>query len=62
MELAKIITIWAIPLLEREVFGSQYVIDIGCGGGATTALFAQRFPAVDFLGIDTEEQLISFAP
>ena len=54
-------TIWALKVLEEKVKTSEFVIDIGCGGGGVTTSFAEKFPNVNFLGVDNEKELISFA-
>ncbi|AGY60031.1 class I SAM-dependent methyltransferase [Gloeobacter kilaueensis] len=41
--------------------GTEQVLDIGCGNGKITAQIAERVPAGAVLGIDSSEQMISFA-
>ncbi|MBI3650474.1 MAG: class I SAM-dependent methyltransferase [Acidobacteria bacterium] len=37
------------------------VLDVGCGDGYSTIQIAQKFPEVQFLGLDYSEQMISLA-
>ena len=37
------------------------VLDIACGSGAVSAYLAERFPAVEFVGLDFSQELIKIA-
>lgn len=43
-------------------FGPKRILDVGCGTGANlTALLAQQFPEIEFLGVDSDPTSIAFA-
>ncbi|HEX6197611.1 MAG TPA: methyltransferase domain-containing protein [Jiangellaceae bacterium] len=40
---------------------AQFLVDVGCGGGASTILMAQAYPASTFVGFDSREPSIAMA-
>jgi len=40
---------------------TKNILDLGCGYGAQTDYFAQKFPKIDFSGWDYEAKAINFA-
>ena len=53
---------WGRELLSRlDLRGTERVLDIGCGDGKLTAEIARRVPHGSVLGIDSSEEMITFA-
>jgi cyclopropane fatty-acyl-phospholipid synthase-like methyltransferase len=48
-------------LFNSEINSSNFVIDIGAGGGASTFYIAQSFPKVSIRGIELSPELVSIA-
>ena len=40
---------------------TKSIVDFGCGGGAVTNLFAQKYPGIKFLGLDINPLYISLS-
>ncbi len=51
----------AVEGIEDRLSEGISVIDIGCGGGASTVLMAEAYPASSFLGIDSDPGSIDLA-
>lgn len=54
-ELLQLFKEWDLSLVQGEI------LDLGCGGGAVTNLFAENFPTSNFTGIDINEKYISIS-
>ena len=55
-------TQWAHELLIKlSLRGDEHVLDVGCGTGKITALFAEQVPDGAVLGIDFSAEMIDFA-
>ena len=39
-------------LVSQRIFPAQRVLDFGCGVGILTTFFAQKFPEIEFVGVD----------
>lgn len=37
------------------------VLDVGCGNGFSTKIYARKFPQIEFIGLDYSEKMISYA-
>jgi SAM-dependent methyltransferase len=61
--LAHLVPHWlpALDGVEAKLSRGIDVADIGCGGGATTILMAQEYPASTFVGFDSDEASIALA-
>lgn len=44
-----------------KTYNPRNVLDIGCGNGYSTKIFAAAFPSVDFVGLDYSEMMIQEA-
>jgi trans-aconitate methyltransferase len=54
--------LWAEELIRKiEISGDERVLDIGCGDGRITASIADLVPAGAVLGVDSSQEMISFA-
>jgi len=42
-------------------YGPRNVLDVGCGNGYSTKIYARRFPRIQFVGIDYSEKMIFHA-
>ncbi|MDY6838796.1 MAG: class I SAM-dependent methyltransferase [Thermodesulfobacteriota bacterium] len=42
-------------------FAPSLVLDVGCGNGYSTKMYAQNFPTIDFLGVDYSPEMIKHA-
>ncbi len=51
----------ALDEVEERLLEGISVADIGCGGGASTVLMAQAYPASTFIGFDSHERSIVLA-
>lgn len=54
-------TIEFTNFISKELRSNSTILDLGCGGGASTHFIAKKFPEVSFLGIDQDENLINLA-
>lgn len=53
---------WAGELIDKlRLRGSESVLDIGCGDGKVTALISSHLPNGSVTGIDSSEEMVSFA-
>jgi trans-aconitate methyltransferase len=53
---------WGRELISRlRLRGDEWILDIGCGDGRLTAELAERVPGGFVMGIDSSEEMISFA-
>ena len=53
---------WAHELIEKlQIKGDERILDIGCGDGKITAEIAQMVPDGSVVGIDSSEEMVSFA-
>ncbi|MBN1563257.1 MAG: methyltransferase domain-containing protein [Anaerolineae bacterium] len=54
--------IWAHELIAKLALrGHEHLLDIGCGTGRITALFAEQLPEGIVVGIDSSADMITFA-
>lgn len=51
----------ALDGVEDQLRQGIRVADIGCGGGASTILMAQAYPASEFIGFDSDDRSIALA-
>lgn len=52
----------AMQLLQCiQLNGNEQILDVGCGDGKITATIARHVPAGRVIGIDTSEEMVSFA-
>jgi trans-aconitate methyltransferase len=53
---------WARELIARlDLRGSEAILDVGCGDGRVTAVFAETVPAGSVLGVDSSRVFIDYA-
>jgi trans-aconitate 2-methyltransferase len=53
---------WATELIPKlELQGKESILDIGCGDGKVTALLASYLPHGQVVGVDSSEDMITFA-